>query len=324
MKAKKPDLTRGKFLADPEVAEFTKFFRQYLHSKQFSHSYFHFDSGREWECSSLIDAASKYSWPVDQAFRGTLGLAKSVQMPDDFESNTNVLTNLQQRLREAYCEGDATALEEVGKEIFVWGGTLKDNPATLAALNQQPGGLKAYLTFCYISFGAGEALNSTVFEKRGLLCNAGFTKIYSLQFSAFVIYDSRVAAALSLFVMLYCAATGKASVPAGLSFPCMPARTYKRKKMPPRQPLRRSASASVSPGQKWMFPRCGNDHARHIDANLRANWLLSSAIADDPSPHRNQFSTSYGLAALRALEGALFMIGYDLENAVMPPGVGWC
>ena len=323
MKASQLTLTRDKYLADPDVADFVRFFREHLHTAQFAHSYFHYDSGKQWSCVSLADAAAKYEWRVKEVFRGPLGLAGNSQMPDDYRSNAIVLSSLQKQLREAYCDGDAVRLEEVGQEIFVWGGTLKRNPGRLSALNAQRGGLKAYLTFCYIAFGAGAALNLPVFRNRGLVSNAGFTKIYSLHFSDFVIYDSRVAAALSLFVLLYCAATGKAGVPESLSFPCMPPQTYKRKSGAPRRPSRRNPSASDISGNEWKFPSCNNSHERHIRGNVRANWLLTSAIADDPNPGQNRFIAGYGLAALRAVEAALFMVGYDLENAALPHGVSW-
>jgi hypothetical protein len=316
-------LTREQYLADPDVAGFVRFFREYLHTTKYAHSYFHYDSGKQWGCISLADAAAKYEWRIKEAFRRQLGLAANLRMPDDFHSNAIVLSTLQKQLREAYGNGDAAQLEKVGQEIFVWGGTLNSNPRRLAELNAQRGGLKAYLTFCYIAFGAGEALNLTVFRDRRLVSNAGFTKIYSLQFSDFIIYDSRVAAALSLFVLLYCAARGKSAVPASLSFPCMPPQTYQRKNGPPRQPLRRNASARSAAGCIWDFPSCNNSHERHIHANLKANWVLGSATADDPNPKQNQFIASYGLGALRALEAALFMIGYDLENAVLPQGFSW-
>jgi hypothetical protein len=323
MGASHPSLTREQHLADPDVAGFLRFFREYMHTTKYAHSYFHYDSGKQWGCVSLSDAAAKYEWRIKEAFRRQLGLAGKSQMPDDFQSNAIVLSSLQKQLREAYCDGDAAQLEKVGQEIFVWGGTLNSNPGRLAGLNAQRGGLKAYLTFCYIAFGAGEALNLTVFRNRSLVSNAGFTKIYSLQFSDFVIYDSRVAAALSLFVLLYCAASGKSAVPASLSLPCMPPQTYQRKNGLPRQPLRRNASARSSAGCIWDFPSCNNSHERHIRANLKVNWMLGSAIAGDPDPKQNQFIASYGLGALRALEAALFMIGYDLENAVLPQGVSW-
>lgn len=39
--------------------------------------------------------------------------------------------------------------------------------------------------------------------------NSGFTKLYSLIFDKFIMYDSRVAAALAFLVMRYEAATGR-------------------------------------------------------------------------------------------------------------------
>ncbi|MHB2080818.1 hypothetical protein [Pseudomonas asiatica] len=62
-------------------------------------------------------------------------------------------------------------------------------------------------------------LGYPVLRSKHLRFNAGMTKVYALICEDFLIYDSRVAAALGWLVVKYCEAHGIAKVPDALCFP---------------------------------------------------------------------------------------------------------
>jgi hypothetical protein len=127
------------------------------------------------------------------------------------------------------------------------------------------------------------------------------TKIYSLLVDDFIIYDSRVGAALGLLVVRYCQAQNLSTIPPLLRFPWAPA----------------NETNTVAP--KNRNPSIGNlcigqirRAEEHVRWNLRASWLLRELVGKS-----QQFSEQGN--SLRALEAALFMIGYDLGNSEERP-----
>ena len=63
-------------------------------------------------------------------------------------------------------------------------------------------------------------------------------------------------------------------------------------------------------GDKSQFPllRSGNRYNNHIENNLKANWLLGKVLKCGKSKFNSEENP------LRALEAALFMIGYSMPN----------
>jgi len=135
--------------------------------------------------------------------------------------------------------------------------------------------------------------------------NAGMTKVYSLKLDNFIIYDSRVAAALCWFITHWAIERKAAQIPEPLRFPCMPA---KEGDDPEIRKVRNPSS------ERWQFPRL-NRPCMHAHWNLRASWLLE-AILELAGPD-TVFAKSSN--RLRALEAALFMWGYDLGRNL--PGI---
>ena len=56
------------------------------------------------------------------------------------------------------------------------------------------------------------------FTKSDIIMNSGFTKIYSLIVQDFIIYDSRVGAALGLLIKCFCEDKQKEKIPEELRF----------------------------------------------------------------------------------------------------------
>jgi len=143
--------------------------------------------------------------------------------------------------------------------------------------------------------------------------NSGLTKIYALTYNNFIIYDSRVAAALGRLVTKYCADPNRA-----IAFPFSLAFAWKYSQ---RDQVRRNPD--ITPF--YIFDRINNDSLKHAEWNIKANWLLGAVV--DKFNNGDSFDGFWGInnqnECLRALEAALFMVGYDVSGAipVVPPGV---
>ena len=123
------------------------------------------------------------------------------------------------------------------------------------------------------------------------------SKIYSLLVDDFIIYDSRVAAALAWLVVVWCRSTKRKSVPKNLAFHRVPDKT---------------AQVRNPSGGGFQFPNVYNRPKIHAQWNLRASWVLTKALEfskkADTTFHQQKNK-------LRALEAALFMWGYDLSES---------
>ncbi|TPH15865.1 hypothetical protein [Litorilituus lipolyticus] len=124
--------------------------------------------------------------------------------------------------------------------------------------------------------------------------NAGFTKIYAFMSpDTFIIYDSRVAAALAFLVTKYCVQEGFSNVPLELSFSIADAQ----------------GESCRNPSIKekgYLFSKWGNNQKKHAISNVQANWILYSAFKK--VEHSTHFDD------IRQIEAALFMIGYDFPQ----------
>ena len=127
--------------------------------------------------------------------------------------------------------------------------------------------------------------------------NAGYTKIYSLLLDNFIIYDGRVGAALGLLVRFFLEENHYDSIPQSLNFAFgLPKISHANKQ----ELLKRNPS-----NHRFVFGALANNSKRHIENNIRANWLLNKVTVE------SNFSTTSN--PLRSLEAALFMIGYDVR-----------
>lgn len=124
--------------------------------------------------------------------------------------------------------------------------------------------------------------------------NAGFTKIYAFMSpDTFIIYDSRVAAALAFLVTKYCEQEGLSGVPAELGFTIADAQG-------------KSCRNPSIIEKGYIFSKWGSDQKKHAISNVQANWILYSAFK------RVEHSTPFD--DIRQIEAALFMIGYDFPQ----------
>jgi hypothetical protein len=115
------------------------------------------------------------------------------------------------------------------------------------------------------------------------------TKVYSLLIDDFIIYDSRVAAALAWLARRWWTvdlAQPAQTLPELLKFACLP---------------RNGTMAPYSNPDAALFPTLKQKPYDHYTWNVRANWLLATAlIVAGPC-------TVFG--SLREAEAALFQMG---------------
>lgn len=133
--------------------------------------------------------------------------------------------------------------------------------------------------------------------------NSGMTKIYALTYDDFIIYDSRVAAALGRFVTQYSSANSLGGIPTYLSFGWT-------------GPKKRNPSIGG-----YRFPRLNNNSLKHAEWNVKANWLLTAVVDRffDDQGQGGFWDCNNRQECLRRLEAALFMIGYDVS--MNPPAI---
>jgi hypothetical protein len=131
--------------------------------------------------------------------------------------------------------------------------------------------------------------------------NAGWTKYYSFALPAHVIYDSRVGAALGFLVRSYLESLAPESrvdaVPPSLAFRWAPGQGDKNLRDPSSGPYKFARLLGGTSGSR--------EWAR---VNIQANWILAAAIEKAGVPW------CAGPDGFRRVEGALFMLGYDLSR----------
>jgi len=278
----------------PHVPEFIGWLATELDSPTLAkHAYVDRRTGNEWSCDSLYGAYQAYAW--NHPGNARLSFNPGV----DSVSNSNALEALRRDLLAAGSDDDL--MLQSALDVMAWGGVtarnaqwLKENKAGLGRMVQD---VKAALI--------NKDPDAPILRAKTLRFNSGMTKIYSLVCPDFVIYDSRVAAGLGMLVVQYCKAKGLTKVPAGLNFPWAAAKEGANTVTP------KNRNPSVGTLQ-FQRLRSGSHHARW---NMNASWILSQVachVLNAGNPFRVGATSAQ---TLRAIEQALFMIGYDLGAA---------
>ncbi len=282
------------FLSKGYVPAFVEWMSANLDSATFEHCYLDRRTMMQWQCNNLYDAYAKYHWKHPAIPR--LGVAAG----HDFQSNNAALTALAYDLNSALVLINDADVYTATADVMTWGGVRAGNIRWLDA-NQV--GLTQLIASTSTVLNSGTT-NNPVLQASSLRFNSGMTKVYSLTCKDFIIFDSRVAAALGWAVVKFCDECGLVSLPPELCFPWAPAKESYRQQIP----KERNPSRGL-----LRFPRLVSGPI-HAEWNLKASWILSDVL-NHPNASRSKFS---GIASindrLRALEAALFMIGYDLSG----------
>ena len=203
------------------------------------------------------------------------------------ESET-VLNIIQKDLKDGIKNHDSLILLEASKAILKWGGVLGTEKK--GNLNRLIGYKEDELANLYKSVASkwnkleNNEMSLVEYSQFDFPSNAGFTKIYSLLFDGFIIYDSRVGAALAKFIL----ETFKNNVPSELRIDLPMGRENKN------NPGRRNPNALI-------FKPFSRDFKKHFISNVKSSWILQE-VAKETNPE------------LRKIEAALFMLGYDVNK----------
>ena len=249
------------------------------------HEYVSIKTKSRFRCVSLYDAYQNYSWTA--GFDGPDGRRYSGK---SLEENEQLLDMLSCSLRESVSNGDANKCLRTCIAIQDWGGTRR-NIDTLNKIGEE---IVDYLREMMIrldteSFELGERRS----DKSNHM-TSGFSKIYALLLDDFLIYDSRVSAALCMLVRRFCLEKDLPAVPEPLKFALGLGRSA----------ANRDPSCSKYKFSKLTYVNSNN----YLDNNMRSNWLMSGLL-DFGS---NRFLDLPRNKRLLALGNALFMIGYEV------------
>jgi len=254
------------------------------------------ESGRDWSCSSLFDAYEKYFWrSIDPDTRRRVS---------DFKSNESSLLCLSERLLSCINGECSESLALTCEKVLEWGGVAsKPKIASvlrghaLLAEDRKRTYLKKSKLLLESQMRSGlDGLDSIEIDGEPLQVqiDSGTTKIFSLLVDGFIIYDSRVGAALGMLVSKWASEKGLSSIPTALRFPWSPGYAVNR------NPNKHGSD----------FPRMPRGLAR-LQTNIVASWLVSDVLERSVSKYPNNgFSLLERSRRPRAIEAALFMIGY--------------
>ena len=291
-------MNKAQFLNAESVQSFIKWIAPKLDkSGGFKHAYImKRPNGVLWECDSIYSAFENYKW----AFTCKHPVSSKSLKGETFEECRELLGELASGLRNSVVENDVQTCQEYCFSILDWGGVLgTETRGNKKYVINKGESITSYLKDC------NDRLNSDSFDTKGnykdIIMTAGFTKIYSLLIVDFVIYDGRVGAALGLLVRTFCEETGLKSIPQELLFAFGNA-----KGDPYGIENRRNPSKNI-----FKFPQL-TQNTKHTENNVRANWLLEEIINKSES----SFNLIDSSIRLRALESALFMIGYDVKQKI--------
>ena len=300
-------ICKSEFLDSEHVKGFLDFLASYVcKGNEFAHKYTGKRTKKEWSCESLTNAYQQYCYPLVSVFHEML---KREDNHRGYEANKKVLDALKMDLQASYLKPDEEKLLETSLKVFIWGGVAgprneesKRKGNYLWLKGRHPDGKELVCRYkaAHDVFNCASPCLDDV-GKEGIRSNAGFTKIYSLLFEDFIIYDSRVAATLGLFVIKYCRQKKLKEIPRELDFAWMPHHG---------EDTLRNANVG-----DLKFGTTTNSERIHASSNIRANWLFTKLFNDDDA--RCNFPTEDNdckANKLRALEAAFFMIGYDLTG----------
>jgi hypothetical protein len=284
---KAPKMNNSAYITKAEVEEFIEFFADKICGK-IEHSYLVRQTGEEWSCKNIKDAALNYRWP----WRGSNNLLCD---------SVKALRGYQSALLTALASRNAIDLRDASIDVFRWGGVLSGNKNRVTAhAVDLPSNYTA--TESELNLGGDDSKLGKVWNM-----NAGFSKVYSLLSEGMIIYDSRVGAALGYLVKRCATENDWETIPEELLFPYAPPRNSETAV----NPLNRDPGSfhGVS------FPSFSNRPYLHSVFMLRASWIINAVIEKVKCIEESDLSCN-GLiiSKHRFIEAGLFMIGYDLPK----------
>jgi len=275
---------------DQDVNSFIQWIEQKLSNENaFHHAYIDEKSGREFIFPSIYSAFEQYEW------KGR-----------NFDENQKLLNKYSEEIKNGINEDDENKVKKACEDILKWGGVLgnseRGNKRKLNEINNRidPNNQNSKLNIIDYLKNVREHLNIESCEDESIYysiyystihCNSGFSKIYSTIVDNFIIYDSRVSCALCYLIRLYKEENLIEKIPESLKF------AYS---------VGRSENRNPDPNVlyfKKLYPY------NYLKYNIIASWLLKLILEKTNS----KFNDLPKNLQLRALESALFMIGYKIN-----------
>ncbi|RMH48397.1 MAG: hypothetical protein D6694_00540 [Gammaproteobacteria bacterium] len=248
--------------------------------------------GSLFTAGSLWEAFRKYHWP------SSCGCG--------YRETAIYLGDLAQRLKRALAASNQNVLAVLILEVLSWGGVAHRQYVAstwkyLIDTDKQKLVLSVHAQVTLLK----DILNTGVWPRNRKILSqiqidSGTTKVFSLLIDGFIIYDGRVASALAYLVRKW--AEEKQRQPNGvprLSSYIPDCLRFSRATESKRDP---------NPPEEDLFPKMSNGPQR-LRENIYASWLLQAVLANDT---RSGFVSLEEDERLRALEAALFMLGYCL------------
>ena len=283
-------MTKQQYLSRPIVKEFIEWLSVTL-SNNYVHNYLidpvnrawiaNNNNSVNWNCTSIFNAYQMYNWGDKYC---------------DFNSNSAILDTLKNVGEFGLQQNNNDIIKMYCLLVFDWGRVTGNN--NYIHNYQGNGGYVDILN--EVSSGINN-LNPIVFDDDvtfpNIKLNAGFTKVYSLLIKDFIIYDSRVAKALCKLIsefLIYKNQVGNNVDPLlALKIP----------------KGRSDNKGNLIINNRFSFQLFNMNNKYHQVSNIRASWILKEVLRVSPvSP----FNTLPINKRLRALEAALFMIGYRI------------
>ena len=291
-------MNKAEFLASPDVVNFIEWLSTDLTSRTFhldiSSSRF-VPSGLKTTVTGVENILGNYRWHTYWLDTRTNEKIAS----SDWDSTKKSLSRLSKWLNDAVNSGDQKQTFDASLAVLKWGGV--SGASRLMRQLYENNKLIAYLKtvkdMLAVNSAASQSLTS-ITSKNILKFDSGLTKIHALhENDGSPIYDSRVAAAISLLYQLY-RETAPSSVKSSLSFPCGSARGDQ---------LRNPGDLGFKKSRAFYYEIADHEWAQ---TQLQLGWIFSDLLQKNPMLFKKEGSLA---DIAHALEAALFVIGYDLR-----------
>jgi hypothetical protein len=236
-------------------------------------------------CSTLEEAFDKYYWPSEEI---------------GYTANSNELLQYSIKLKNAFDNRSSDDIYDAMKGVLLWGDGGKKGSLynyNLAWLDKKLADGSSIVSLLISAKNAFKDRRFVDFSGGiNIRSNAGFTKIYSLCFDDFCIYDSRVAAALGIIVILYCEKNDLKEIPEELRFYWSGAKGKDRR--------------DPSKGN-FKMPALHNNHKNHAKSNALCNRVISLSLEKIRDKIPGWLSSD---DKMRRVEAALFMLGKHIPE----------
>jgi len=206
-----------------------------------------------------------------------------------FDENKEKLNEFSNRMNTGLQSKDDKSVQQTCLDILEWGHVdKKENIDRIKSYNEE-------IVKILSDIKDIDLTSCDLQDIFGIHCNSSFSKIYSTIIKNFIIYDSRVSCALCYLISLFAEENSREEIPKYLKFAYSVGDGKDKNK--DRNPKK----------GKFKFNNLSQDN--YLINNIIASWLMKLILEKTNS----KFNDLPENKQLRALESALFMIGYKIN-----------